>query len=156
MDGVGGAQVLPLWNGPGTVKVIIIDAEKLPASPTLVSIVQNYISPSDGTGEGVAPVGPDVSVVAATSVTVNITGTIVRDGSRTIDQIEDDFKAIVSAYIASIAFTDNSNVQYAKLGAMLLDVPGVDDYTAMQLNGATGNIAVPSGEVAVLGTVSLA
>jgi uncharacterized phage protein gp47/JayE len=155
VDGVGGAQVLPLWNGPGTVKVIIIDAEKLPASPTLVTIVQDYISPSDGTGEGVAPVGADVSVVAATSVSVNITGTIVRDGSRTIDQIEDDFTAVVSAYLASIAFTINTNVQYAKLGAMLLDVAGVDDYTALELNGATGNITVPDGEVAVLGTVSL-
>ncbi|MGQ7886866.1 baseplate J/gp47 family protein [Paenibacillus sp. WC2504] len=155
VDGVGGAQVIPLWNGPGTVKVIIIDAEKLPASPTLVSIVQDYISPADGTGEGVAPVGADVNVVAATSVLVNITGTIVRDGSRTIVQIEEDFASVISSYLASIAFIDNANVLYAKLGAMLLDVAGVDDYTALQLNGATGNITILSGQVAVLGTVNL-
>lgn len=37
IQGVGGARVFPLWAGPKTVKVVIVNAEHRPASTLLVS-----------------------------------------------------------------------------------------------------------------------
>ena len=39
IPGVGDARVAPLWNGPGTVKVVIIDSNKQSASQELVDKV---------------------------------------------------------------------------------------------------------------------
>jgi uncharacterized phage protein gp47/JayE len=45
VPGVGGAAVVPIRDGPGTVSVAIVDADALPASQSLVDVVQNYIAP---------------------------------------------------------------------------------------------------------------
>ncbi|NOU68395.1 baseplate J protein [Paenibacillus sp. LMG 31461] len=155
VDGVGGVQVKPLWNGPGTVKVIIIDSSKHPASPQLVQNIQNYISPTTGTGEGKAPIGANVTVTAATAVTINVTATVVRNGISSLAQIEADFEEAMSSHLSGIAFGTDPSVKYAKLGALLLDVLGVQDYTSLQLNGTNGNISVSEGSVAVKGSVVL-
>lgn len=155
VDGVGGVQVIPLWNGGGTVKVVVIDTDKKPASAQLVQNVQTYISPTPGTGEGTAPVGANVTVVAATSIIVNVTATVIRDGSRTLAEIRTDFEAALTSHLSGVAFGTDPSVKYAKVGAILLNVSGVQDYTALQLNGTNGNIVVGQGAVAVKGTVTL-
>lgn len=43
--GVGGASVVPVRDGPGTVSIAIIDTDKNPATQTLVYAVQNDIAP---------------------------------------------------------------------------------------------------------------
>ena len=43
ISGVGDAKCLPLWNGNGTVKVIIINSEKGVPSEELISEVANHI-----------------------------------------------------------------------------------------------------------------
>lgn len=57
LDGVGGTVVIPVWNGGGTVKLIIIDSKYNKASDTLVKRVQEEIDPDpQGTGLGIAPI----------------------------------------------------------------------------------------------------
>jgi uncharacterized phage protein gp47/JayE len=36
--GVGGAKIFPLWNGAGTVKVVLVDADMEPASSEIVAV----------------------------------------------------------------------------------------------------------------------
>ncbi|MFH5185715.1 baseplate J/gp47 family protein [Paenibacillus sp. TAB 01] len=153
--GVGGVQVLPLWDGPGTVKVVILDANKLPASSLLVSEVQEYIAPVSGTGEGQAPIGADVTVAAAAGIDIDVEATVVLSGSRTLAQVQEDFETALTDYLKSIAFGADPGVKYVRIGAMLLDVPGVQDYSGLIVNGGTGNVTVPIGFVAVKGTVTL-
>ncbi|UKS24311.1 baseplate J/gp47 family protein [Paenibacillus sp. HWE-109] len=155
VDGVGAVQVIPFWNGGGTVKVVIIDTDMKPASTQLVQNVQGYISPAAGYGEGMAPVGASVTVAAAASVLVQVSAKVIRNGTRTIAQIKGDFEKVCEDYLASLAFGQDPSVKYAKVGALMLSIPGVQDYTTFQLNGTTGNIAVTEGSVAVRGTVTL-
>ncbi len=71
--GVGGVQVIPLWNGPGTVGIYLLDMDKRAASPAIVRAAQDYIDPTmDGQGEGQAPAGPIVTAMAADEVPINI------------------------------------------------------------------------------------
>ena len=54
LDGVGGTVVIPVWNGGGTVKLIIINSDFGVASSTLVKAVQEAIDPDpQGTGSGI-------------------------------------------------------------------------------------------------------
>src|SRR5690606_29991366 len=41
VPGVGSVYVIPLWNGPGTVKVLVTDANGQPANEDLIAAVQN-------------------------------------------------------------------------------------------------------------------
>lgn len=60
--GVGGVSVVPVKDGPGTVRIAIIDQNKGPASQSLVDDVQNYIAP------------PWVNGVEAESITIGGAG----------------------------------------------------------------------------------
>ena len=57
-------KVYPVWNGGGTVKLVIINSEYQKPSPELVDQVQTIIDPvqNQGMGLGVAPIGHVVTV----------------------------------------------------------------------------------------------
>ena len=77
VSGVGAVKVFPLWDGPGTVKVSILDANGDPANEGLIDDVQAYIDPTpQQTGEGQAPVGALVTVTTATAKPVNVSATV--------------------------------------------------------------------------------
>jgi uncharacterized phage protein gp47/JayE len=60
---VGTADVQPLWNGAGTVKVYIVDTNNNPAAQPILDVVQAYIDPL--TGALTLPGAPTVVAGAA-------------------------------------------------------------------------------------------
>ncbi|NPV52226.1 MAG: baseplate J/gp47 family protein [Firmicutes bacterium] len=147
VPGVGDAKVIPLWNGPGTVKVLVVDSEKQPASPELVAAVAEHI-------EEERPIGAAVTVVAATGVTVSVTATVTLDTGYILNDIQTEFVKRLRDYFASIAFRQ-TYVSYAQIGSILLGIPGVMDYSSLQVNGGTANVTLGDEGVPVLGTVTL-
>lgn len=59
VEGVGKVDVIPVWNGGGTVKVIISDYDYNVANQELVEAVKNRIEQADG-----RPIGANVTVVS--------------------------------------------------------------------------------------------
>lgn len=155
VPGVGGVQVIPLWNGPGTVKVVLLGADKKPASADIVQAVQNYICPDPARGEGKAPIGASVTVVAATAVAINVSATVVLTGTKTLQEVQAAFEKALDDYLASIAFASDPTVRYVKIGSLLLDTEGVQDYSNLLVNNGTANVVIGLDEVAVRGTVTL-
>ena len=155
VPGVGGVQVIPLWNGPGTVKVVLLGTDKKPASQAVVDAVQNYIAPTAGTGEGKAPIGASVTVVAATAVLINVEATVMLTGTKTLAEIQTSFQSALIDYLAGIAFSSDPMVRYVKIGALLLDQDGVRDYANLLVNNGTDNIEIDQDQVAVMGMVTL-
>lgn len=156
VTGVGDSKVVPLWEGPGTVKVIIINSNKVAADEILVSAVQNHIDPNqNGDGEGAAPCGGGIcTVVSATEknidISVNLTTTLDHDIAKAA--IEDAIKE----YLKEIAFAETIKyVSYAMVGKLIISIDGIDDYTDLTLNSGTVNVNVDNEEVAVLGGVTL-
>ena len=74
ISSVGSAQVYPVWDGGGTVKLVILDNDLMPASSTLLTQIKNKIDPpdSEGLGYGLAPIDHTVTVVAPELVKINI------------------------------------------------------------------------------------
>lgn len=156
VSGVGGVDVLPLWAGNGTVKVFLLGMDKKPATQEIVDAVQTYIDPVPAVGEGKAPVGATVTCVAAPALVVDITATVILDGTQTLDQVETVLAGLLTKYLKEIAFSlVDTTVRYSYVGSLILDIAGVVDYSALLINGSTANVPVDKGSVAVLGTVVL-
>ena len=142
VDGVGDAKCLPLWNGAGTVKVIIVDSEKQLAGSELINKVQSYIDEQ-------CPIGADVTVTTATAVSINVTFSADVDES-TLESI----KTNIRNYLRDVSFA-NGYVSYAKIGQTILNTDGVDDYSNLKINSKTENIAISETEISVLGGVAV-
>ncbi|WP_139491297.1 baseplate J/gp47 family protein [Brevibacillus dissolubilis] len=154
--GVGDAKVIPLWNGDNTVKIIIIDANKQPASDELVAQVQAYIDPgSTGLGDGVAPLGARCTVESAVARTISISFTGVTDPAVAEPDRIRNLEENLRDYLASCSFT-GIHPSYAKIGNIILNTHGYLDYSNLLVNGGTANIQLADNEVPILGGVTVA
>lgn len=154
VSGVSAVHVIPLWNGPGTVKVIILGPDKLPATSVLVKNVQDYISP-DNNGSRQAPIGASVTVVSATSIYISVDAVVILDNSSVSTiEIKEKFTAALITYLASIAFSTDT-VRIARIGGILIDQIGVIDYTKLTINGGTSNIVTTEAQVVIAGEVTI-
>lgn len=154
IQGVGGARIFPLWAGPKTVKVVIVNTEHRPASALLVSEVQQYIDPAPGMGEGQAPVGAVVTVEAAAGKVVDVSAKVTLAAGYALQPVVDAFTAGLEKYRKEKAF-NATYISQSVIGALLLDTEGVMDYSGLKLNGGTANIALQETEVPLFGNVLL-
>lgn len=148
ISGVGRAKVLERWNGVGTVKVVLVDADMLPASDALVQAVSGHM-------EAQREVCVDVTCAAAASVNVSVAATVVTEDGVSASNVQTAFRSLVGDYLRSIAL-QGSTVVYNKIAHLLLDVPGVVDFSVLTVNGAAENIALAEDAVPVLMEVTVA
>ncbi|MGE8080517.1 baseplate J/gp47 family protein [Peribacillus loiseleuriae] len=146
VTGVGDARVVPRWDGPLTVKVVLIDSNKHPASLELIDDATAYI-------ESEMPFGADLTVISAAGVPINISVTLtLADGYTELVVIE-TIKENITQYLQEIAFK-STFVSYAKIGSFIIDSDGVLDYQELLVNGSTVNISIGEEEVAIMGGVN--
>lgn len=172
IDGVGSVQVYPIWNGGGTVKLSVLGADWLPASEELVENVQNAVDPppNQGLGLGMAPIGAQVTVVAPTELTVNVSATLTLQSGYQIGQVQEPIEQAIEAYLLTVrqAWDTNTsttsvvyeaNVYLARITAAIVGVTGVVNATNVQLNGGTSDLTLTENgttqQVPVIGTVTL-
>ena len=146
VPGVGDAKVFPLDSGDGTLTVLIVDVDKA-RKPSLEPAVRDYI-------ETVRPIGATVTVSSPTMRSVNVSANVILDGTKTLDDVLAMFKSQFTEYLKSLVFVEY-RVSYAKIGSLLLNIEGVQDYDDLRLNNSTGNIIVGEKEIPAMGTVSL-
>lgn len=172
IEGVGAVQVWPTWDGGGTVKLSILGADLMPAPSALISTVQNEIDPppNQGLGLGTAPIGATVTVVAPTSVTVDVGATLTLAAGYTIEQVQPLVEAALEAYMEDVrdswgtpASTTQvlytADVYLSRVTAAIINTEGVVNVTGVTLNGTAADISLTESgttqEVPVLGTVTL-
>ena len=144
--GCGDAKVFPLWDGAGTVKVLVVD-ENMAIDSGLPDIVATHI-------ETVRPIGAMVTVASPTGKTIGATANVTLDGSKTIADVQTAFTAALAAYLKDTVF-DVYSVSYAKIGSLLLDTAGVQDYDTLLVNTGTANITIGNEELPIAGIVTL-
>nr|DAV57429.1 MAG TPA: Baseplate J like protein [Caudoviricetes sp.] len=146
-EGVGAAKVFPLAGGPGTVKVIIADANMSAAGTGLLKTVREHI-------EELRPIGADVTVASVVEKAVNVSAGIKLQAGMNLGVVQNAFQAALTDYLHREAL-DMSYVSLARVGNLLLGTDGVEDYSGLLLNGVSGNMALTEEEIAVTGTVTL-
>lgn len=146
VDGCGGARITSLWNGNGTVKVTIINSNKVGADAALINSVKAYI-------EANRPVGATVTVISAIEKAININATLTIDTNNyTLATVKASIITNITNYLKEIAFKQ-TYVSYAQIGSIILGTTGVKDYSNLTINSGTSNITIANSEVAVIGSV---
>ena len=139
VSGVGNAAVLPLWDGNGTVKVVIAGEDKKPLDGAIVTQVAQYI-------ESVRPIGASVTVVSAACTL---------EGGVLPAAVQAELEGQVAQMFLDMEMGAEEPVRYNRILAMLLSCNGVVDCTSLTVNGGTANLPVSGEQVPVLGTVSV-
>lgn len=164
VSGVGYAHTVPCYNGPNSVKVIVVDANGVPANEQILQNVFKHIWGSDSLDDRksldrLAPVGViDFAVVAPTAVTINYSFSLKLESGATVDEVKSRFKAALSSYYESVAAGDDDvkPVMYIKTYSTLADdVAGVADFKDFKMNGGTDNISFHDYEYPVTGTIEV-
>lgn len=146
--GIGYVKVVPLWDGPGTVKVIVAGDDKLPVAEAVRAAVAAHI-------EDVRTIGADVTVTSVESVTIDIALTCILDEQTLPEDVETAFLRDVQALLADFDVGAGEVLRYNRILALALSAAGVEDCTALTVNGGTDNIAFSPEQVPKLGTVTL-
>jgi len=164
VDGVGRAKIVPLWNGPNTVKGIIINSLGLPADDSVIKRVQEYVDPDndgdgegDGLGEGAANLGAHFTAVPAESYVIDISFNVLLTSRADSENIKNQTKEAVTDYFKKFAleYDENIVIRVSFIGALISNLPSVLDYSDLTLNGKSRNIELTNEQVAVLGEVNV-
>ena len=160
INGVGGVKVYPVWNGGGTVKLVIINSDFEKPSTTLINEVQTIIDPTQnqGAGVGIAPIGHVVTVVGCATHTVDIgTNITFREGwdweaikpyvEKTIDEY---FKELASEWDSS----DNLIIRISQIEIRLLNIEGILDIANTTLNGLAENLIIEADYIPIRGEIN--
>lgn len=104
IQGVGAVQIYPVWDGGGTVKVVVLGASFDPASTDFISQIQSYLDPAPNSGEGLglAPVGHRVTVDTATVRTINISVGMNLVPGITANQMTAPIRQVLEDYFLSL------------------------------------------------------
>ena len=158
--GVGSVKVYPVWNGGGTVKLVITNSENKKPSPTLVEQVQTAIDPvqNQGQGLGIAPIGHVVTVQGVTETAVNITTNITYQEDWNWSAIEGYVNAAIDQYFTDLsaqwAAEEHLIVRISQIESALLGVTGILDIGGTALNGAEQNLVIDKDSIPIRGTVT--
>ena len=159
LNGVGSTKVTPIWDGPGTVKLTILDSQFGVASSELVRRVQEEICPNmQATGVGIAPIGHKVTVESAEGVVVNIGTSLVFDEGYSFETTEEAIKEKVEEYLLSIRknWSEQTNgvVRIAQIESKIMSVKGVIDISGTTINGVAENLTVTNYQVPTIGVIT--
>lgn len=148
VDGVSYALCVPLWNGNGTVKVIVGGADRGAVDEAIVTACASHINAEK-------PIGATVTVVSAEELSVPVTAEVVLTDGYTLAQVSEELSAAVGALFSALPFAQAQTVPYSRFLACLLGCEGVADYSALTVNGASTALSVEAGKVPVPGTVTV-
>lgn len=154
LTGVGGCKVVPIWNGGGTVKLIITNSQGGVPTSSLVNDVQEAVDPNqDQQGLGIAPIGHIVTVEGAVAKNITVSATFTLESGVEPTDIQDSVNNIVDNYFKSLSTNwdkeDNLIARISQLETRLLGVAGVLDITNTKMNNSSSNLSLESNEIPV-------
>lgn len=168
IDGVGAVQVYPVWNGGGTVRVVILNnAFGLP-NTTLVNQVQEIISPTDDQkGYGLAPIGHLVTVAGPTQKKVAVSLHVDTTVGVSLDSLKSAISAKLEEHFLTLRKTwanhddlyhYGQTIYRSQLIVSVLQVEGVANVSGVEFNNADADLTLQMDntkqEIAFLGTVT--
>ena len=169
---VGAAQIYPVWAGSGTVKLVIVNNDLMPASPDLVKKVKNIIDPEDNEAQGVglAPIDHRVTVVAPEVLKVDVSIQLQLTDQANKVAVEKGIKDMLNELFSELRKdwdTINATVRRgyslsiyrSRILSKIMLIDGVADSQLPKLNGEDKDIhLVFSNEVSqlpILGEVTI-
>lgn len=160
ISGIGACKVHPVWNGGGTVKLVLMGNDYRGISDTLASQIQKQICPVPYKGYGIAPIGHDTTVISAEEVPCTIATQITYESGYTWSRISAKVQAKVEEYLLTLRkMWDGDDdgaitVYVSRIEAAILDVDGVVDVSGTTINSIAGNLILTADQVPVFGSIT--
>ena len=148
VTGVSYANCIPLWNGNGTVKVIIGGANRGPVDETIRQECYDHI-------EAERPIGATVTVVSVAKREIPLAAAVTLVDGYTTEQVSNQLSAAVSELLANQPFGEIVTIPFSRFLACLLQCPGVADYSSFTVNGGTAAITLNAEDAPAVGTVTI-
>ena len=172
IEEVGAGQVYPVWAGAGTVKLVILNNDLMPASSTLVKKVKEEIDPEESTtqGYGLAPIDHKVTVTAPETFTVDIAMNVTIADSANVDTIKANIKTSLEEFFKSLRKDwDTVNptvgrgysmtIYRSKILSRVMMLEGIANATMPRLNGRDEDLQLvfnnTTSQLPVLGEVTV-
>lgn len=153
VPGVGAVTVIPAKDDSGTIKIILMDQNGVPASKQIQDAVYDYIMRPDSESDRLAPPNAVLEITAPETVVVNISAVVyLREAE--IGDVQNDLKAALQSYLLNVSSNDSA-VRISAINSILGAVSGIYDYDSVQINGVSKNVDLESGQMPVLGTVTI-
>ena len=151
--GVGAVTVISAEDTSGTVKIVILDQNGDPASKSIQDDVYDYIMSPNDKDSRLAPINAVLSIVTPVTLKINISAKVYLKGIELKD-VESTFRNKVQEYLLNNALEDLI-VRVSAISDLLYSIDGVYDYENVTINGYSKNLTIDSGQVPVLGTITL-
>lgn len=153
VPGVGAVTVIPAKDDSGTIKIILMDQNGVPASKQIQDAVYDYIMRPDSESDRLAPPNAVLEITAPETVVVNISAVVyLREAE--IGDVQNDLKAALQSYLLNVSSNDSA-VRISAINSILGSVSGIYDYDSVQINGVSKNVDLESGQMPVLGIVTI-
>lgn len=144
VEGVGKASVYPLWNGSGTVKVMVVGSDDKPVAAEIITNTQTHIDENK-------PIGCTLTVVTPTLLNVVIVASIELATGYIIEDVKASFEESLNTYLKTVT----TELTYSKVYGILVSQLGVVDIQTLTLNDATTNIAIPTDKIVNISIITL-
>lgn len=147
VDGIGDCVVDPAWDGPGTVKLILVDSNGRPANKQLRDAVYEHIvSPSDRS-KRLLPTGDAfLTVAAAKTRSMAYACTGVALSGITLNEAESAFQeAVISLYTKA---KTEGVLKYNDVRPLLSQINGIEDFDDFTINSGHANVPIGTDEYA--------
>ena len=143
IDGINQARVKPLWNGAGTVKVIVSNDNDIVSEEILQKCIDHI--------ENVRPIGANVTVITPSALEISVKANIeVKNGYDDV-KVKLEFEDNLINYLK----TCNNEVTYTKVASCLGKVEGIEDYNSLLLNNGASNISFNDEQIPKLKSIEL-
>ncbi len=152
LNNVGQMQVYPIWNGPGTVKLSLVDLNNRPIEQEVLTELLDYLAPMvNGTrikGNGFVPIDCLLTLDTPEYYNISIEMNITIDAGHQEQTIKNNIINMLSNYISELngLWGDgvdpySTTIQVAVIGSRTLAVDGVADIdvASIKINNSTGN-----------------
>lgn len=143
VDGINQVRVKPLWDGPGTVKVIISNDNNIVDS-SIVEKCKKHI-------EEVRPIGAEVTVITPSKLDIIVKANIIIEKGFDSSQAKIEFGNNLRNYLANCV----DEVVYTRVASCLGSVEGVRDYRNLTVNDGTVNIKYNDEQMPVAKSITL-
>ena len=152
VNGVGACKVVPVWNGAGTVRLVILDSNKKVANQALIDNVKDNV-------EDNRPIGAIVTVDTAKIKNVTIEVAIRQLGSKPMSIVREEFAKRITKYLDASSF-NKEKVEYNKIVAILENLELeeiISGYRSVRLTGEPvgQDIVLMQDEIAVLERIDI-
>lgn len=144
VNGVGRAIVYPLWQGNGTVKVMIVGNDNKPVLEDVINNCKLHIEKN-------MPIGCQLTVTTPTNLDVNIVAKVELKEGYEIEEVKQEFEFEVNEYLKSVT----TELTYSKVYGLLANIVGIEDITSLTLNNNTSNISVTEDKIVNVSSIDI-